>query len=622
MTFRNRNELWGRVLIDELARSGVGHIVVAPGSRSAPLVLAAATDSRLRISTQIDERSAGFLALGAGKATGRPAAVITTSGTAVANLMPAVVEAAQGETPLILLTADRPPRLRGADANQTIEQRSIFGGYVRFFEELFPGDLSDAVLRGLRSVVCRSVAHALGEPAGPVHLNVPLDLPLEPVPVEGDLGPRLADGTAPGAAGRPAGRPWTRVRERRSGVAPEALGRLLATLRTARAPLLVGGVVSRPWEVGPRLVEASRATGIPLLADPLSGARYPGRAEAPPPAGLVGGYDLALASSRIRGALAPDLIIRVGLAPVSKALAGWLESMEGVATLIVSGAGRWRDHAGLATEWIAADPARLLAALAEAGGGDPPRGGPWLEAWRALESDIRAGVRGLAADPPFEALAVSRIVDRIPEEALLFVSNSMPVRDVDTFVPHRSAGLTVLGNRGASGIDGVVSTAAGIALASGRQVVAVVGDLALLHDSNGLASLRAPGVRVLLVVLNNDGGGIFHHLPIRSYEPAFTPLFVTPHGLDLGHLAALHRLRHVRVDLRPSREGRASAASLGEAWSEALAGGESAILEIRTDREANSDRRAAAVGKVASGTRVPVGAGERAGAATTRRRGG
>lgn len=614
MTFRNRNELWGRVLIDELARSGVEHVVVSPGSRSTPLVLAAATDSRLRISTQIDERSAGFLALGAGKATGRPAAVITTSGTAVPNLMPAVVEAAQGETPLILLTADRPPRLRGADANQTIEQRGIFGGYVRFFEELFPGELSDAVLRSLRSVVCRGVAHALGEPAGPVHLNVPFDLPLEPTPIEGDLHPRLAEAATPGAAGRPGGLPWTRVQELRAALPEGEFARLLEVLRRARAPLLIGGVVSRPWEVGPLLGRASAATGIPLLADPLSGARYPGPGAAGSP-GLVGGYDLALSSTRVRGELAPDLIIRVGLASTSKVLAEWLESMEGVPTVVVSGAGRWRDHAGLATEWIGADPARFLTGLAEAGRrGLAPRS-TWLEAWRELESDVRAGVCALAGDPPFEALAVAEIISRIPEEALLFVSNSMPVRDVDTFVPHRGGPLTVLGNRGASGIDGVVSTAAGVALASGRRVVAVVGDLALLHDSNGLASLRAPGVRVLLVVLNNDGGGIFHFLPVRSYEPAFTPLFVTPHGLDLSHLAALHGLPHVRVDLRSPGEGERPRAEAGplpaleDAWTTAAELGGSAILEVRTDREANRAGRVEAVRKIASALGVSVSSG-------------
>ena len=614
MTFRNRNELWGRVLIDELARSGIEHVIISPGSRSTPLVLAAATDSRLRISTQIDERSAGFLALGAGKATGRPAVVITTSGTAVANLMPAVVEAAQGETPLILLTADRPPRLRGADANQTIEQRGIFGGYVRFFEELFPGDVTDALLRNLRSVVCRGVAHALGEPAGPVHLNVPFDMPLEPAPVEGDLSPALADAATPGAAGRPGGRPWTRVRERRSELSEGDRAGLMDALRRARAPILVGGVVSRPWEIGPLLGRASAATGIPLLADPLSGARYPGPAGAANP-GLVGGYDLALSTALVRDALAPDLIIRVGFAPTSKALGAWLESMEGVPCVVVSGQGRWRDHAGLATQWIGADPGRFLTALAEAGRGGLNPGGAWLEAWRALESRVRAGVLALAGDPPVEALAVSEIVARIPEEALLFVSNSMPVRDVDSFVPHRAGALTVLGNRGASGIDGIVSTAAGVGLASRRRVVAVVGDLALLHDSNGLSSLRAPGVRVLLVVLNNDGGGIFHFLPVRAFEPAFTSLFVTPHGLELRHLAALHGLPHLSVDLRSSG-GRAHPGgqaallpSLEEAWTAAEGLGGSVVLEVRTDHEANRAGRVAAVRKIASALGAPVPAG-------------
>ena len=606
MIARNRNELWGRVLMDELARCGLQYVIVSPGSRSTPLVLAAATDARFRVTAQIDERSAGFMGLGVGKTTGAPAALITTSGTAVANLLPAVVEAAQSETPLILLTADRPPWLRGADANQTIEQRGIFRGYVRLFEELFPGEASEQGLRHLRSVACRAVAAALGDPAGPVHLNLPFAKPLEPTPVPGDLPAELANGLTPGSGGREGGEPWTRVRPMRPGPSEEDIVYASEALAQARSPVLVAGVVPRPWEVGPVLRRAASTLGVPLLADVLSGARYPSgepRANAAP---VVGGYDLALSSSAIRDSLRPDLIIRVGSDPTSSSLASWLESLEGVPHLVVSGGGRWKDHAGLSTRVISADPARFMEALlmAEPESLDSSAVGAFQ--WGEVEADVRKHVSGPLMTPRFEGSVVAEVVRRVGSEDVLLVSNSMPVRDVDTFVPARERSLMVIGNRGASGIDGIVSTAAGVSLASGRRVVAIIGDLALLHDSNGLSSLREPAVRVLLVVLNNDGGGIFHLLPIREFEPAFTPLFATPHGRDLGVLATFHGLPHLFLEGRSGRSVSASdadsegALDLDEAWTTAMGWEGSGILEVRTDRDQNHDRRAEVVEAISS----------------------
>ncbi len=613
MIARNRNELWGRVLMDELARCGLQFVIVSPGSRSTPLVLAAATDARLRVITQIDERSAGFMGLGVGKMTGAPAALITTSGTAVANLLPAVVEAAQSETPLVVLTADRPPWLRGADANQTIEQRGIFGGYVRFFEELFPGEVSERGLRHLRSVACRAIAAALGDPAGPVHLNLPFAKPLEPTPIPGDLPTELANGLTPGSGGRDGGEPWTRVRPMRPGPSEADIAYASEALSQARSPVLIAGVVPRPWEVGPVLRKAASTLGIPLLADVLSGSRYPGgdpRAKAAP---VVGGYDLALSNSTIRGSLRPDLIIRFGSAPTSSSLASWLYSLEGVPHLVVSGGGRWKDHAGLATRLISADPARFIEALLIAEPDSLNRSAVAVSQWGEVEADLRKHVSGPLMTPRFEGSVVAEVARRIGSEDILFVSNSMPVRDVGTFVPSRERSLMVIGNRGASGIDGIVSTAAGVSLASGRRVVVITGDLALLHDSNGLSSLTGPGIRVFLVVLNNNGGGIFHFLPIREIEPAFTPLFATPHGRDLGVLAAFHGLPYLFLEGRFGRSVSASdtdsdgALDLDEAWTIAMDWEGSGMLEVRTDRDQNRARRAEVVEAISSA----VGAGNK-----------
>jgi len=532
------------------------------------------------------------MGLGVGKATGKPAAVITTSGTAVANLLPAIVEAAHSGTPLLVLTADRPPWLRGADANQTIEQNGIFGGYVRLCEELFPGDVRERALRHLRSVACRATSAALGDPSGPVHLNLPFAKPLEPLAVPGDLPAEIAMSQTPGSAGRAVAAPWTRVERARGGPAEADVSHVRAALARARAPVIVAGVNPRPWEVGPVLRRVSSRLAIPLMADCLSGARYGSQHTTERDPALIGGYDIALSSARVSEELRPDLVLRVGSAPTSAVLGSWLESLGGVEHLLVTPGGRWQDHAAIATQTITSDPTRLLEALLDTGTSAASGTAAWTETWLGIEAKVRGRLAETLVGPQFEGSVVAESAMLAEASDLLLASNSMPVRDLDTFVPFLDGPITVLGNRGASGIDGVVSTAAGASIATGRRVVAFVGDLALLHDSNGLSSLREPGVRVLLVVLNNDGGGIFHLLPVRELEPVFTRFFATPHGRDLGVLAEFHGLPYVNAADTP--EG------LGEAWAVAGSWGTSGILEVTTDREQSHARRAKVIGDIAS----------------------
>ena len=597
MKARNRNELWAHVLVDELVRCGVREVVVSPGSRSTPLVLAAASRPELRSVVRIDERSAAFFALGVGKATGRPAAVITTSGTAVANLYPAVVEADRAGVPLLLLTADRPPRLRGADANQAIDQTRIFGVYPRFFRELSPAELSDRTLRHLRSVACQAVAAATGLHAGPVHLNLAFEKPLEPTPEDDDPAAGVASAGGVGVSGRSAGEPFTRIRP--VGTVPLAgwMTGLAEQIAGARRPLIVAGPVSRPWVTGPALREFARRWRIPILADPLSGARFPrGDTE-------VGAYDRFLGDGEIRKALEPDLILRVGRAPTSGALTAWLAELgtraDAPSQIVVDPGSPWKDHLSVAHQVIPARPEELFPLLDppdSAEGGTPPRA-TWLEGWRRV--DLAASAPSLVGSGRgIEGAILDRVVRRVPDQDLLFVSSSMPIRDVDAFGLERDSPLTVLANRGASGIDGITSTAAGASLGTGRRTVAVLGDLAFLHDAGGLLGLGAAGERVLLVVIHNDGGGIFHLLPIREHEPAFTPFFATPHGRGMEGLAHFHGLPFRSLDLRegvtePKELEVDGDVDLDEAvrWLLALPG--SGILEIRTDREENRRRRQA-----------------------------
>jgi 2-succinyl-5-enolpyruvyl-6-hydroxy-3-cyclohexene-1-carboxylate synthase len=598
----NRNQLWARALIEELARAGVREAVVAPGSRSTPLVLAAAAHPGIRMAVQVDERSAAFLALGVGKGTGRPAAVITTSGTAAANLLPAVVEAAQSETPLLLLTADRPPHLRGADANQAIDQVRLFGGYVRMFEELTPGVVSERTLRHLRSVGARAVGAAVGDPAGPVHLNLPFDKPLEPIPVPGDIRPGLEEEAPLATEGRPGDASFTRIHPRRLVPPRESLTDLAGRIRESRRPLLVAGPVPRPDEVGPALRRVAGELGIPTLADPLSGARFGDGDEAP----ILGGYDLFLGALSFRARARPDLVLRIGATPVSASLTGALEEWADVPQVVVDGGGRWKDHLAVAGEYVPGDPVAVLDALggAGAGAGEAEEGGDgeraeWTSLWSGAEAVVREGLeRELGTGPFFEGTAMAEVVRWCPEGSVLFASNSMPIRDLDRFVPARGTPLSVRGNRGASGIDGILSTACGVSLGTGATVVAVVGDLALIHDMNGLLALREKGIRVVFVVIQNDGGGIFHRLPIREHEPEFTRYFATPHGREVARVAHLYDLPHESVEGRAGARGDSGeggvepvVASLRAALEATTGWPSGGLLEIRTDRNENTARQ-------------------------------
>jgi 2-succinyl-5-enolpyruvyl-6-hydroxy-3-cyclohexene-1-carboxylate synthase len=574
------NALWARAFVDELARAGVRDVCVAPGSRSTPLVLAFAEHGGFRMRVHLDERSAGFFALGVGKAAGVPAVVLTTSGTATANLFPAVMEASQGETPLLVLTADRPHRLRDSDANQAVDQLRLYGPFVREFFEVAPPAAEGPALRHLRALAARAVAGAVGLPAGPVHLNFPFDRPLEPVPGADDSA--FAREHPLATRGRAEGAPYVNVTPRRPRVDDAELDALAERLAAARHPVLVAGPGAEPKSVGAAALRLAAATGAPLLADPLSGARY-ARCD---DTRALGAYDLFLREPGARAALAPDLVIRVGRSPTSSVALDWLADCGAETHAVIDPSHRWKDHLAAATHVLRGDAADALGRLADKTRGRNGEGG-WSAKWHALEEAAVAAVEQALQGEPFEGAIARRVIEALPPGATLFVSNSMPVREVDAFGGAPGSGLSVLGNRGASGIDGIVSTALGVAAGSGDPVVALVGDIALLHDSNGLLAARERDARVVFVVVNNDGGAIFHFLPVRAHEPHFTPLFATPHGLEPARVAALYGLTHERVE--PADVGTRVRAALGDA----SAG--SVVIEVRSDREANRRRREAVV---------------------------
>jgi 2-succinyl-5-enolpyruvyl-6-hydroxy-3-cyclohexene-1-carboxylate synthase len=563
------NTAWSRSFADELARAGVREIVLAPGSRSTPLVLAFARDGRFRMRVHLDERSAAFFALGVGRATGVPAAVVTTSGTAAANLLPAVVEASQSEVPLLLLTADRPHRLREGDANQAIDQVRLYGSYTRAFYEVAPPRLADEDLRHLRTLACRAVADATVPGAGPVHLNFPFDKPLEPTEVPADF----ARAHALAAEGRPDGRPFVEVRAPRaapSGAELDLLGRALAT----GEGVIVAGPSSEPERLGPAARALAAATGFPLLADALSGARF-GPAQG---AHVVAGFDLFLREPSAAERLAPSVILRVGASPTSQATLDWMVRHGSAKQIVIDDGARWKDHGSTVERYVRADATAALEALASRV--QRCAAPAWAAAWRAAEKATLEAVT--ASDgAAHEGDVWPAVLAAAPSEGTVFVSSSMPVRELDAFGHPREAPLFVSGNRGASGIDGIVSTAFGVASQRSGPSVCVIGDIAFFHDQNGLLWHREEGASVIFVLVDNDGGGIFHMLPVAAHEPHFTPLVATPHGLDLRHAAALHGLELTDVDIT----------DLEGALRGALEAGRTTVLRVRTDRTENHARR-------------------------------
>ncbi|QLG62124.1 2-succinyl-5-enolpyruvyl-6-hydroxy-3-cyclohexene-1-carboxylic-acid synthase [Halorarum salinum] len=564
----NRNALWARTLADELHGAGVRAVCLCPGSRSTSLTVAFDEHPDVETFSHLDERSAAYFALGRARRTGRVTPLVCTSGTAAANFHPAVLEADRGRAPLLLLTADRPPELRDSGANQTVDQEKLYGDAVRWYADVAEPEATPRKLRSLRTTAARAVAKAEGTPAGPVHLNLPFAKPLEPVPVEGDVPEDLPELAAEGRDG-------AFVSTTPGHVVPdeEAVHEVARALSAERG-LVVAGPADPPGPDPEALTALAHATGFPVLADPLSGLRFGSATRVAP---VLGGYDGFLAGDGVADWPDPEVVLRIGASPTSKPLRKYLADT-GARQLLVDPAAGWREAEFTATDLVVADPSRLAAAVARHVSG--PSSADWRARWEAAEAAHWDAVESVAAEEPFEGRVLADVAELCPEPATVFVSNSMPVRDADRFAKPRARGLTVLGNRGTSGIDGVVSTALGAGSATTDDLTLVTGDLAYYHDMNGLLALSRCDVDATVVCLNNDGGGIFHMLPIEEYDPPFTGQFKTPHGLDFSHTEGLYDLTFERVD-GADREG------FRDAYAEAVASDGTTVVEVTTDAEAS-----------------------------------
>lgn len=581
--------------VEELARAGVRSVCIAPGSRSAPLALTIASHPSLRSWVHLDERSAGFFALGMARAGGVPVALLCTSGTAATNFLPAIVEAGRACVPLIVLTADRPPELRDVGAAQTIDQNQLYGGNVKWFVDVALPEATPEMLRYVRTLACRATAMARATPAGPVHLNFPFREPLVPVAAEPPSG--MSDGDALAWYGRPDGAPWVVVDDAPPVATRQTVERIATQLLGARRPLLICGP-QFDSSLAPPLAALASRIGAPLLADPLSQVRWGTHDRS----AVIDRYDAALRADGT-AALAPDLVLRIGALPTSKVLLQYVQRHATARHIVVDSA-RWPDPTLLAAELVHADPRTLCELLLERGMRDSNAhgaDGQWLPTWQRLNTDAGAALTAYMAtlEEPFEGSVLAEVAALLPAGGTLFVSSSMPVRDLDAFAAGNARPIRVLANRGANGIDGVVSSALGVAATRGEgdgPLVLVIGDLAFYHDMNGLLAARLHALDVTIVVINNDGGGIFSFLPQAAYPSHFEQLFGTPHGLRFEPVAQLYGASYYSAD---------TVESLRQGLVAGMTGRGLHIIEIRTDRARNVVLHREAWSRVASALAGP-----------------
>lgn len=584
------NQLFSDAFVGGLARAGLRSVCIAPGSRSTPLTLAFDAHPDVNTFVHLDERCAGFFALGLAQAGGRPVAVVSTSGTAALEFHAAAGEAMMAGIPLLLLTADRPPELRHSGANQTIDQVKMFGDHVLWSVDagLPEREPPAAALRNVRTLAARAYAAADGLRKGPVHVNLPFRKPLEPA--------------APYAACFDG--PESTVSVGRLAPTGEQIDRIAGIVDAHER----GWIVCGPWAGRPprRMVRAvaelARRAGYPIFADALSGLRFGEQCANAP---VLGSFEGFLQGRP--GMAAPEVVIRFGAVPTSKSLNDYLERTAPAQQIQVRSSGVWADDSHRLRQFLRVDETEFCRRLTErlrprtsgggtqgpvdgAAGGEstgpgrvPVNAGAW--AAQALAADRRCSrIQSLFLGQRwFDASAAAAAVEALPARANLFLGNSLPVRHVDQFVGPSAKEVDVFGNRGASGIDGIVSSALGVAAAEPEiPLLLLIGDISFYHDLNGLLAVGGCDLgNVTIVVLHNDGGGLFRRLPVAKGHGAFDRLFVTPHGLEFGAAAAMYGLDYVRIPR--SEDGQGAREMLTDAVKASLDGSRATVIEAHTD---------------------------------------
>ena len=561
LDFRNTNSLWGSVLAETLFRLGLRQAVISPGSRSTALTMAFARHPGIESIPVLDERSAAFFALGLAHRGSRPVVLVCTSGTAGANYLPAIIEAQISGVPLLVVTADRPPELRECRSGQTIDQQKFFGGHVNFYHELAVPSADLPLLRYLRQTLMHAWERTQWPDAGPVHLNAPFRDPLPPV----------EDGTANYV------KAGLSEEEFFAAVVPPvrtAIQVELAGFPSAKKGIIVVGAGAEggsPGEIA-SVASLAKELGWPVLADGLSGLR--GTAGQFPV--LITHYDTLLRSEKARSRLKAEVVLCVGGWPTSKVLRAALEKWAPKVWL-VSQRVQNLDALHLSTRHVRCRIGAFASSFVA--NGRSPVG--YTESWRRADQlAARSLSKMLGETRNFEGLAVVNLARRLPHGTPVFVANSMPVRDVEYFWPVTNRAHHIHFNRGANGIDGTLSTAMGIAHGN-KPSVLLTGDLALLHDSNGFLLGSKLAGSLTIVLINNNGGGIFEHLPVAKFDPPFEEFFATPQAVGFSKLAAAHGAKYVKV-----RDWRHFSALVAKLPARGVR-----VLEIETNRKRDAEFR-------------------------------
>jgi 2-succinyl-5-enolpyruvyl-6-hydroxy-3-cyclohexene-1-carboxylate synthase len=567
MSFENKNYAFAGTFVEELARCGLKHVCICPGSRSSPLAISFARNKNIKKWVHLDERSAAFFALGIAKFSEQPVALVCSSGTAAANFSPAVIEAFYSGAPLLILTADRPPELHDWGALQTINQSNLYGNHVKWSAVMPTPEVTPPLLAFVRSAASRAFATACSAPAGPVHLNFPFREPLEPAVVPTDF----PDIEYKPLKTQSESRPYLTSIESSGEPDGEEIARLAGEISGKRGLIIAGP--DNGANAG-SVTSLARRLGFPVLADCLSQIRC-GNHDTDM---VVDSYDLFLDQAELKGT-APEVIIRFGALPVSKPLTTFLDGNPQARHIFVDRRARWRNPSHTSAEIWHVDETRFCNSLTAAVK-TRKRDAVWSRTWLDINAKVRAAVTKELAEygEMFEGKIFHELARLLPANSVLFTGNSMPIRDMDTFSPASNSPIRFLANRGASGIDGVTSTALGASAISSSHLVLVLGDISFYHDMNGLLAAKAFGLNATIIVINNDGGGIFSFLPQSGYKNFFESYFGTPHGLTFQLAADMYGLDYALADTWPG---------FNDAVKRSLKREGTTIIEIPGNRERN-----------------------------------
>lgn len=548
--------------IDELAQNGMTDVVISPGSRSTPLALTFAEHESLKEWIIIDERSAAFFALGMAKQTNRPVGLVCTSGTAAANYLPAIVEAFYSRVPLVVLTGDRPHELRDVGAPQTIDQTRLYGEHVKWFHEMALPESSQQMLNYARSKAARAYYTAAEGNKGPVHLNFPFREPLSP------------DLTRPDIWGEREQAPYHISFEGKKRLTEIELQFITQKLKKAERGIIVSGPQTDE-EAAKAIHKLGVSYQVPVLADPLSQLRSGHHDKS----NIIESYNAILRNKTIRDQLRPDLIIRFGAMPVSKSYTFFVKEHADTEQIVVEHSEGFREPTGGRTTFLYADPVLLCEDLTALTGKRTGVESGWLNQWQSMNKIAK---KHLFSDSDYEGTvteggAVRILMDQMPDESSLYVGNSMAIRDVDTFYKANSKSIELLGNRGVNGIDGMVSSALGAA-ATGKEVTLLLGDLSFFHDMNGLLTAKHYAIDMTILLINNNGGGIFSFLPQAKDPKHFELLFGTPADIDFSQAVKMYGGEY---SLAKTEE------ELSSLLQESYQSKGLHVIEVMTDREEN-----------------------------------